>query len=129
MNKYLLDSHIFLWWISNSDKLHKKIYNIIADNENQIYISSATIWEIAIKEALGKIEIDYDIILAIEECGFIELQISATCANATKKLPPIHKDPFDRMLISQAIEKDMTLISVDGFIKKYNNVKVISLKK
>jgi len=128
MAKYLLDTHIFLWWMSDAEQLSKEVFDIISDGSNQIYISSATIWEIAIKEALGKLEIDADLDHAIEENGFIELKVSAICANATKKLEQIHRDPFDRMLIAQAIERDMTLITVDGYIVQYNDVKVLSFK-
>ena len=129
MAKYLLDTHIFLWWMSDAEQLSKEVFDIIADGSNQIYISSATIWEIAIKEALGKLEVDADLDHAIEENGFVELKVSAICANATKKLEQIHRDPFDRMLIAQAIEGDMTLITVDGYIIQYDNVKVLSFKK
>ena len=129
MSKYLLDTHIFLWWLSDSDRLESKIYDIISDMKNEILISSATIWEIAIKEALGKLKVDVEMSEVIESSGFIELKISASCANATKKLPLIHKDPFDRMLISQAIEKDLTLISADSYIREYDYVKVLGTKK
>jgi PIN domain nuclease of toxin-antitoxin system len=129
MAKYLLDTHIFLWWMSDAEQLSQEVLDIIADGSNQIYISSATIWEIAIKEALGKLEVDADLDHAIEENGFVELKVSAICANATKKLEQIHRDPFDRMLIAQAIEGDMTLITVDGYIVQYDNVKVLSFKK
>ncbi len=129
MAKYLLDTHIFLWWISDAEQLSQEVFDIISDGSNQIYISSATIWEIAIKEALGKLEVDADLDHAIEENGFVELKVSAICANATKKLEQIHRDPFDRMLIAQAIEGDMTLITVDGYIVQYDGVKVLSFKK
>jgi len=129
MTKYLLDTHIFLWWMSDAEQLSQEVFDIISDTSNQIYISSATIWEIAIKEALGKLKVDADLNSAIEANGFIELKISAICANATKKLEPIHRDPFDRMLISQAIERDMTFITVDKFIIQYDRVKVLSFKK
>jgi len=129
MAKYLLDTHIFLWWMSDAEQLSKEVFDIISNGSNQIYISSATIWEIAIKEALGKLEVDADLDHAIEENGFVELKVSAICANATKKLEQIHRDPFDRMLIAQAIEGDMTLISVDEYIVQYDNVKVLSFKK
>ncbi len=129
MAKYLLDTHIFLWWISDADKLSREVFNIISDTSNKIYISSATIWEISIKEALGKIRVDTNLDIAIEDNGFIELKISAICANATKKLENIHRDPFDRMLISQAIKKDMTLITVDKYITQYKDVKILSFKK
>ena len=129
MAKYLLDTHIFLWWMSDAEQLSQEVFDIISDGSNQIYISSATIWEIAIKEALGKLEVDADLDHAIEENGFVELKVSAICANATKKLEQIHRDPFDRMLIAQAIEGDMTLITVDGYIVQYDGVKVLSFKK
>jgi len=126
MAKYLLDTHIFLWWMSDADQLNQEVFDIISDTSNQIYISSATIWEIAIKEALGKLKVDADLNSAIEDNEFIELKISAICANATKKLEHIHRDPFDRMLISQAIEGDMILITVDRFIVQYKDVKILS---
>ena len=129
MAKYLLDTHIFLWWMSDAEQLSKEVFDIIADGSNQIYVSSATIWEIAIKEALGKLEVDANLDHAIEENGFIELKISAICVNATKKLEQIHRDPFDRMLIAQAIEGDMTLITIDGYIVQYDGVQVLSFKK
>ncbi|RLA69197.1 MAG: PIN domain nuclease [Epsilonproteobacteria bacterium] len=125
MAKYLLDTHIFLWWLSDADKLERKVFDIISDTSNKIYVSSASIWEIAIKEALGKLEVNADLDSAIEANGFIELKISAICANATKKLEQIHRDPFDRILIAQAINGDMTLITVDGYIVQYKSVKVL----
>ena len=129
MAKYLLDTHIFLWWLSDAEQLSQEVFDIISDGSNQIYISSATIWEIAIKEALGKLEVNADLDHVIEENGFVELKVSAICANATKKLEPIHRDPFDRMLIAQAIEGDMTLITVDRYIVQYDSVKILSFKK
>ena len=121
--------HIFLCWMSDAEQLSKEVFDITSNGSNQIYISSATIWEIAIKEALGKLEVDADLDHAIEENGFVELKVSAICANATKELEQIHRDPFDRMLIAQAIEGDMTLITVDGYIIQYDKVKVLSFKK
>ena len=129
MAKFLLDTHIFLWWMSDAEQLNKEVLDTISDTSNQIYISSASIWEIAIKEALGKLKVATDLNSAIEVNGFIELKISAACANATKKLEPVHRDPFDRMLIAQALQGDMTLITVDRFIVQYKDVKVLSFKK
>ena len=129
MAKYLLDTHIFLWWISDAKQLSREVFDIISNSSNQIYISSATIWEIAIKEALGKLDVNANLDYAIEDNGFLELKVSAICANATKKLKQIHRDPFDRMLITQAIEKDMTLITIDKYILQYDNLKTITFKK
>lgn len=129
MAKYLLDTHVFLWWISDANQLDKEVFDIISDTSNQIYISSASIWEIAIKEALGKLKVDADLSSVIEANKFIELKISAICANATKKLEQIHRDPFDRMLIAQALEGDMTLVTVDRFIMQYKDIKILNFKK
>ncbi len=128
MNNYMLDTHIFLWWLSDADRLSKEVFDIISDSSNQIYISSASIWEIATKESLGKIEIDANLDTIIEECGFLELKISAKCANVVKSLPPIHKDPFDRMLIAQAKQWNLILITIDQSIVKYSNIKILTFK-
>jgi len=126
MNRYLLDTHIFLWWLSEAERLNPKVFNIISDTSNQIYISSATIWEIAIKESLGKLKVDANLNTIIRDNSFLELNISSICANTTKKLPLIHRDPFDRMLIAQAMVWDLTLITKDRFIIKYNGVKILT---
>ena len=125
MKNYLLDTHILLWWLSDTDKLSPEVFEIISDNTNTIYISSASIWEIAIKEALGKLKIDAPLDKIIEENGFLELKVSARCANRTKKLAKIHRDPFDRMLIAQALEEDLTLITVDRYILQYPEINVL----
>jgi PIN domain nuclease of toxin-antitoxin system len=123
---YLLDTHIFLWWLEDSDRLKKDLKDIIADSKNEIYISSVSIWEIAIKSSLGKLDIEASLDDIIGRCGFKELKISAKCAVGIKNLPRHHNDPFDRMLISQAINHNLVLISVDRYIKKYDEVRVIS---
>ena len=126
MADYLLDTHILLWWISDAEKLDRKVFDTIADGSNRIFISSASIWEIAIKESLGKLKVDTDLEMIIESNGFLELKISASCASATRKLESIHRDPFDRILIAQAIENRLTLITVDKQIKRYQNVELLS---
>jgi PIN domain nuclease of toxin-antitoxin system len=125
VKNYLLDTHILLWWLSDADKLSPEVFEIISDSTNIIYISSASIWEIAIKEALGKLKIDAPLETIIEENGFLELKVSARCANRTKSLAKIHRDPFDRMLIAQAMEEDLTLITVDRYILQYPEINVL----
>lgn len=124
MNGYLLDTHILLWWIGEAQKLDRHVFSIISNSANSIYVSSASIWEIAIKEALGKLKIDADLENLIEMNSFLELKISAKCASATRKLESIHRDPFDRILITQAIENNLTLITADKQIVKYSGVKL-----
>ena len=124
MGRYLLDTHILIWWLSDADKLSQEVYDIIANTANQIYVSATSIWEIATKEALGKLKVDADLSQLIQENGFTELQVSAKHANTTKTLPLIHRDPFDRMLIAQAIEESLTLVSVDRYIGQYEGLVV-----
>ncbi len=128
MANYLLDMHVFLWWMSDADKLSREVYEIIADASNLIYISSATVWEIAIKEALGKLRVHTDLDRAIALNGCSELKISALCAATTKTLPLIHRDPFDRMLIAQAIREESILITADRLIARYPDVSVLHFK-
>ncbi len=125
----LLDTHVFLWWVSDAAQLSPDVFETIADARNPIYISSASIWEIAIKEALGKLRFDADLTTVIEANGFTELKISALCAAEIKALEPIHRDPFDRMLIAQARINDLTLITADRNIARYRDVKILHFKK
>jgi PIN domain nuclease of toxin-antitoxin system len=125
LNRYLLDTHIFLWWLSEAHKLEVNIIDIISNSSNIIYISSASIWEIAIKESFGKLKGDANLDSLIENSGFMELKISVKCASLTKTLEPIHKDPFDRMLIVQAKQENLILITADKNILRYQNVKLL----
>ncbi len=125
MAKFLLDTHVLLWWLSDAERLSDEVYGIISDVDHKIYVSAASVWEIAIKQAIGKLRIDADIVEAIERNGFMSLSISHDCAAATKVLEPIHRDPFDRMLIAQAIREKMTLISADTTIARYRNVSLL----
>ncbi|MBN9542883.1 MAG: type II toxin-antitoxin system VapC family toxin [Alphaproteobacteria bacterium] len=117
---YLIDTHIFLWWIDNNKKLSEKIKSVIANPSNIIFVSSVTTWEITIKKSLGKLEVPDNIIEIIEECGFETLSISPIHTLGIENLPDIHDDPFDRLLISQAICEDLILITNDQYIKQYD---------
>lgn len=115
----LLDTHIILWWLDNNDKLPEEYFSAIADSNNICFISSATIWEISIKSALGKLEIPDNFTDILEQEGFNELQISWEHAARIRQLPSHHKDPFDRLIIAQAIIEDYTLLTVDKIIPEY----------
>ena len=106
MNRYLLDTHILIWWLYDLPQLDGAIRNIIANKNNDIVVSVASIWEIEIKKALGKLVIDESYFDAIEENGFTLLPIFASHALAIKNLPAIHKDSFDRMLVAQQYVKN-----------------------
>ncbi len=119
MNRYLLDTHILIWWLYDLPQLDGAIRNIIANKNNDIVVSVASIWEIEIKKALGKLVIDESYFDAIEENGFALLPIFASHALAIKDLPAIHKDPFDRMLVAQAICEKLVLLTNDAIIARY----------
>lgn len=127
--KYLLDSHILIWWFIDSSRLDEKLRNIILNNKNTIYISAASIWELHIKSSKNKIDLPTNFINKIDKYGFTELRIDFSHASAVEKLDLIHKDPFDRMLITQAILEDLTLVSSDEIFekykKKYKNLKLV----
>lgn len=120
--RLLLDTHIFLWWIKGEAKLSKSIRSKIL-HASEVYVSSASIWESAIKIKLKKLDGDVnEIVEAIAESGFLELPITACHAAAVAGLPDIHRDPFDRILVAQAISEPLTLLTVDEQLKNYSEL-------
>jgi len=120
--KYLLDSHVLLWWLENDPSLSGKALRAISSSENEIFISTVTAWELAIKNHSGKLEI-HRLLDGLEnklvEEGFFTLTISMRHALRAGDLPSHHKDPFDRMLIAQAQAEDLSLISNDSMFDRY----------
>ena len=117
--KIIIDTHIFLWAISEPNKLSKKHINELETFSNIIYVSSISIVEIMIKNAIGKLAINADLVEATKNSGFEPLNFTANDALALKDMPPHHKDPFDRMLISQAINHNYYIMSNDNKFKHY----------
>src|SRR5210317_906626 len=99
MNLFL-DTHVLLWWLDDNPTLSEKARNAISDPDNLIILSSVVIWEIRIKQALGKLEITPDFYHVIKNQGFELLSVTADHAFAVGDLPLLHRDPFDRMIIS-----------------------------
>lgn len=124
--RLLLDTHVFIWAVTDSRKLKAAARQqmLAAD---QIYVSAASIWEIAIKVRLGKIEGDPErLALAIEDSGFIELPVSARHAARVVQLPLHHHDPFDRLLVAQALSEPLLLLTADEVLARYGElVKVV----
>lgn len=118
--KIILDTHLFLWAISNPSLLTRKRVQMLQNLSNTIFISSISVAEIAIKSSIGKLEFDYDIEKLIQKSGFEELKFSINEAKLLQKLPFHHKDPFDRMLIAQALKNDIYLMSDDEKFKLYD---------
>jgi PIN domain nuclease of toxin-antitoxin system len=116
----LLDTHTFLWAIDNHPNLSQKAREAIVDGNNIVFISAATAWEIAIKKAIGKLKLpESGYLQELTLHRFTPLDITTEHALAIEHLPPHHKDPFDRMLIAQALVDKLTLITRDEKIKAY----------
>ncbi len=120
---YLLDTHTFLWFIIGSPRLSEKAKEVISNAENTIYLSAVSGWEIAIKARLGKLELPdagMKIVLEqVQENDFSILPVSLQHTIQVFDLPPIHRDPFDRMLISQAIFENIEIITNNRMIENY----------
>ena len=123
---YLLDTHYMLWAIADTKKLSKKVKNIITNPINQIIISTVSFWEVSLKSSIGKLEISgfspEDLPEICLQMGFDIKTLSPEDSSTYHKLKATyHKDPFDRMLIWQAIQNAYTLISEDKQVKKYRS--------
>lgn len=120
--RLLLDTHVFLWCVNNDRRL-TKVYRTKILNASEVYVSSASIWEASIKIKLKKLDADIDQLMnAITKSGFMELPITALHAAAVFHLSDIHRDPFDRMLIAQAISEPLILLTADKELKNYSDL-------
>lgn len=118
--KLLLDTHVLIWWLEDSEGLASGARLAIADPSNDVYVSAATIWEMSIKSALGKLKLPTDIETLLEEESFTALPITFRHAVTAGNLPPHHQDPFGRMLVAQAITEGLMLVSRDSRIQTYS---------
>ncbi len=120
----LLDTHVLIWALENNPTLSKAARNAIVDGNNMVFVSSASAWEISIKRAMGKLEAPGNLLDEIELHRFTPLNMNFEHAQLAGALPDIHKDPFDRMLIAQALIERLTLVTRDDLIFRYE-VKVL----
>jgi PIN domain nuclease of toxin-antitoxin system len=119
MNLFL-DTHVLLWWLDDSPYLSDAERKAIADSGNLIVVSAAVIWEMRIKQALGKLEISGDFYPVIKDQGFELLSITPVHAYAAGGLPMHHRDPFDRMIIAQARLEKLCIITRDNIFSRYD---------
>ena len=118
--RLLLDTHVLLWWLSDDRKLATSGRQIIANPNNDVFVSSASVWEISIKMALGRLEIELDDLEnAIARNGFRSLPIGFRHAITAGRLPAVHRDPFDRMLVAQASVEELRIVSHDRVFERY----------
>ena len=115
----LIDTHVLLWWLDDNPSLSKKARTVISDGKNPVFVSAVVIWEIRVKEALGKLKIPGNFREVLENQPFEMLDITAEHAHAIGELPSHHRDPFDRMLIAQAKVEGLILVTHDMNLKKY----------
>ena len=123
--KYIVDTHILLWYSEGGNKLSNDILFLLNSNPSDIYISQATFWEITIKKSLGKLNLISsvsDFYYKAIENSFLVLHFDADTYRVLEELPQFHQDPFDRIIISQAISKNFTIITQDQKFKFYEEL-------
>ena len=117
--RLLLDTHVVLWWLADDPTLSDEIKRSI-DEEIDVFVSAATVWEVAIKQSLGKLVAPVDLPEKIRDSELRNLPITADDAIAAGRLPLIHRDPFDRMLVAQARSDGLTLVTRDNALGTYD---------
>ncbi|MEU5715487.1 type II toxin-antitoxin system VapC family toxin [Streptomyces sp. NPDC020403] len=122
--RLLVDTHIALWWLEDSPELVDEVKHLI-DTEPTVYLSAATPWEIAIKQSAGKLGGPADLAERVRDCQLTPLPITAEHGVRAGQLPPLHRDPFDRIIVAQAQTEDLTVVTRDKWIPQYE-VRVLS---
>ena len=120
--RVLVDTHLLLWAVASSRRLSKGARSIILDAANEVFFSAASVWEVAIKSALGRRDFKAnptELVRALSQSGFSELPVTAMHAARVAALPAIHRDPFDRLLVAQSLAEPMTLLTNDAVLVDY----------
>ncbi len=120
--RLLLDTHAFLWWCGDDPRLGDVERQAIREGANEVFLSAASVWQMAIKQALGRLRVPEPASAAVARLGFEPLPIAFEHAEATVLLPPLHRDPFDRLLLAQARMEGLTLVTSDPLIRAYPGV-------
>jgi len=124
--RILIDTQVFLWWDQSARALGRSLRSALTDPDNDVFVSAASVWEIAIKRGLGKLAFAHDIVSAVGRNRFSTLMISPPHAEHAGGLPLHHRDPFDRMLVAQAMLEGMVLGTQDRKLRLYE-VRVLGL--
>jgi PIN domain nuclease of toxin-antitoxin system len=126
--RLLLDTHVLLWALGEPARLDARTLDLLEDVENEVFFSAASIWEIAIKARLGRVEFLHRpgvIAQVARETGFVELPVRSSAAERVEDLPLFHRDPFDRLLVAQAIDGPMRLYTADTLLVPYSELVVL----
>ena len=121
--RFLLDTHLLLWIAGRPERLSQELRNELNDSENEFVFSAASVWEITIKSALGREDFRVDarrLRQGLLDNGYAELAITGEHAAGIDALPRLHKDPFDRILLAQALAEGMTLVTADEQLARYS---------
>jgi PIN domain nuclease of toxin-antitoxin system len=118
--KLLLDTHAALWWLADDPRLGADAARQLGDDSNRVLLSSAVVWEVAVKRSLGKLQAPPDLASTLIGAGVQPLAITLDHAAAVESLPWHHRDPFDRMLVAQAVAEDASLVSDDERLQRYD---------
>jgi PIN domain nuclease of toxin-antitoxin system len=123
--RLLVDTHLLLWAAASSRRLPQAARRLIEDPANEVHFSAASLWEIVIKAGLRRADFKVDVAVlrpALAEMGFLELSVSGAHAERLASLPPIHRDPFDRMLVAQSLAEPLVLLTNDEVLAGYGDV-------
>jgi PIN domain nuclease of toxin-antitoxin system len=131
--KLLLDTHAWLWWQMAPERLSKAALAALGAEENDVFLSAVSSWEMAIKIAAGRLQLPRALSEMVPESlmqdGFINLPIQPAHCFALSELPMHHRDPFDRMLVAQALAEDCTLVSADSVLDRYASPRLAAARK
>jgi PIN domain nuclease of toxin-antitoxin system len=118
--RLLLDTHAALWWLSDDSRLGATAASQLDDDSNQVLLSAAVVWEVAIQRSLGKLEAPDGFAPRLLEAGAVPLAVSVEHAAGAERLPHHHRDPFDRLLVSQATIERASIVSADPKLRAYD---------
>lgn len=118
--RLLLDSHIIVWWLGDPQRLAPRARVAITDPANEVFLSAASVWELGLKIARGKLLMPGNFVSTLRQDGFSDLPVIVDHAEASLRLPPHHADPFDRLLIAQAILENLVFVTRDTAIFDYD---------
>jgi PIN domain nuclease of toxin-antitoxin system len=123
--RLLLDTHVFLWWCADDPQLTERERSAIRSAANDVFLSAVSVWEMTIKQGLGRLEIPEPASAAAARLGIQALPVTFEHAEATLELPTLHRDPFDRLLVAQASTEGLTLLTHDPQIRAYPGVRFL----